>query len=167
MPINNVVQHPALVGPRDVRLTLRGLYAAAAISAGAYTLGSLVCARMEQINSRRVYFSGLGAAQCFVRQRGVLYAGPFQGDFLAYIGALQDLQFRVGIMNGLEEPFDFSPAAHRRHFTLSPVLKFGRHYGMDTNIHYALPEMIAEDYFSASKAVAAEMTTGLSPVDVE
>lgn len=144
----------ALLRPYEAALHLFQLLAIGYISHGAFRLGANILQRMSESGVRQMQATGWDLMNSVVHFEGRLYAGAISEDLRDYVQALQELNFRAGLLSALTEAGLFDERIGSTHFTLSPEWTAGVHYGWHTPIFYRLAPVSSTEYENAvTKAV--------------
>lgn len=149
------------VSALEVARGLQSLLLARRVSQEAFALGMQVLQGMNATGARRFVMTGREATmQCVVGADGGLVAGPLADSAASYLKALQTLHFHGGVLSSLQDTDEPTRGFMETHFTLSPVMRFGAHYGFATPVRYQLPEWSASSFnYRVRKSIADSTST--------
>ncbi len=144
------------ISPIGVLQALYGLWVSGVVSQDAFFLGAQVCQMMHAAEVTQVVHTGVAAQNTVVMMGSTLYSGKVSKDLGKYVGALQDLHFRAGLLNDLAEPALFKEENRKRHFTLSPSMTAGRHYSSRTPIYFRVALIEKGEFYTLANKLADE-----------
>lgn len=141
---------PDLSPPETILTLARRLSIMSILSPDALALAGHVWARVKTQGSRQVAIMPSEVADRAVTgPEGQIAVGLGPNNLLAVNLALQELQFKMGILNHYHAVSLDAPDANQRHFTLNPITRSGVNWTMSTPIIFRLPELSAHDWLMA------------------